>query len=32
MNKYKWMSTEEKNEIKKRSLERYYKLRAQYKE
>ena len=30
--KYKWMSTVEKNKIKKRLLERYCKLKAQYKE
>ena len=29
---YKMMSTEEKNKIKKWSLDRYYKLKAQYKE
>ena len=30
--KYKGMSIEERKKIKKRSLERYYKLKAQYKE
>ena len=30
--KYSMIDTEEKNKIKKRSLERYYKPKAQYKE
>ena len=31
-NKYMMISKEERNKIKERSLERYYKLKAQYKE
>ena len=31
-NEYKMMSKEEKNKIKERSLKRYYRLKAQYKE
>ena len=31
-NNYKWMNTSEKNKIRKRSLDRYYKSKAQYKE
>ena len=30
--KYKWMNTADKNKIKRRSLDRYYKSKAQYKE